>query len=58
MSEFKLWIAELSELMKKEWGADLNGLGYDPEAFREMFDDGLTPKEAWSEEVSAAAGTI
>lgn len=55
---FEEYVAEVQRLAEA-CGATLVGKQYcQPDAWRDSFDDGLSPEEAWSEEASAAAGML
>lgn len=57
-SAFDLYVAEINRLAE-QWGAVDPGKPYCyAEAWREMFDDGLTAAEAWQEECWAAASML
>jgi hypothetical protein len=54
--DFEDWIVALDqEFQKIGWGYERYMQQTGSECWREMFDDGLTPSEAVSEELSAAA---
>ncbi len=58
--DFEQWKAELAVELGKTFGGGLAGgqdyiKGTGDECWREMFDDGLSPKQAASEEAYAAA---
>ena len=53
--DFETWIAKIDELAAKDNahpGSYVAQTG--TECWRAMYDDGMTPEEAWSEEVYAA----
>lgn len=55
---FEAFVAEIQK-MAELCGATEPGKPYcDAEAWRAAFDDGLSPEEAWGEEVSAAATMV
>lgn len=52
---FEWYVDEIQKLAEACGGADHGKPYCEAEAWRESFNDGLTPAEAWSEEVAAAS---
>lgn len=55
---FEQYVAEIQKLAEAAGAADPGKPYCEAEAWREAFEDGLSPADAWSEEVSAAADMI
>jgi len=56
--DFETYVAEIQKLAEAS-GATDPGIPYcEAEAWREAFDNGLPPRDAWDEEVHAAASMI
>jgi hypothetical protein len=53
--KFEEYVAEIQTLAEECGAADPGKPYCDAEAWREAFDDGMTPSEAWREECLAAA---
>jgi hypothetical protein len=56
--DFDQYVAEIQKLAETCGATDPGKPYCEAEAWRGSFNDGLTPAEAWSEEVSAAASMI
>jgi len=54
MVKWKDWMPALSVIYHQKTGATVAEYGYDPNAFRDMYEHGLTPSEAFQEEEYAA----
>ena len=52
------WFASLKVIHWQKMGISYNDIGYDDTAFREMYDEGLTPSEAFKEEYDAMCASI
>lgn len=53
--DFEAFVAEIQKLAEASGATDPGKPYCDAEAWREAYNDGCTPQEAWSEEVSAAS---
>ena len=53
---FELYVAAINQLAEQSGATDPGEPYCDGEAWRDAFNDGLTPAEAWGEEVAAAFG--
>ena len=49
------WMAALSGIFQLKTGHTVAQFGYGPDAFHDMYEDGLTPSEAFEEEQYAAS---
>jgi hypothetical protein len=58
MPGFEAFVAEIQALAERD-GATDPGVPYcDAEAWRDAYDDGLSPGEVWQEECDAAADMV
>jgi hypothetical protein len=55
---FEQYVAEIQKLAEACGATDPGKAYCDAESWRDGFNDGLTPAEQWSEEVSAAASML
>lgn len=55
LTPFALFVAQIQSLAWRDGACPQGELYCAPEAWRDAFDDGLTPKKAWQEERWAAA---
>lgn len=51
---FEDWCAELDRIAKADGVENSYTESCGPESFRDVFDDGMSPQDAWDEEVYAA----
>lgn len=55
---FEQYVSEIQRLAEENKATDKGKRYCEDEAWREAFNEGLTPKEAWLEECSAAADML
>ncbi len=55
---FKWYVAEIQKLAEACGAADAGKPYCEPKAWLDSFNDGMTPSEAWSEEVAAASEMV